>query len=111
MITTDEGAAEDLRDIIEAHNYALVLFQNDHHPTLGDDRADYVEASFPGYRRIVLTPGDWVVLPHKTAVTVPWREWVQAANAEEQRIYGYLLVEANTGQLRRVERFPTPPTR
>ena len=40
---------------------------------------------------------------------MPWREWVQTTNAEEEMIYGYLIVQADTGALRRVERFPDGP--
>jgi hypothetical protein len=110
MVCRERRAAADLQDIIAAHDYALVLFQNDHRPTRDDVRDDYFAASFPGYAPIRLTPNDWVVLPRETAsATVPWREWVQTANAEEERIYGYLIVRADTGELRRVERFPDGP--
>ena len=111
ILTTDRGAAADLADILAAHDYALVLFKNDRMPDRRDTRADYVEATFPGYAPIVLALADWAISRDDPATAiVPEREWKQTASLEqEERIYGYLIVRADTGALRRVERFPDGP--
>jgi hypothetical protein len=111
MVTTDRGAAEDLADILNARDFALVLFVNDRMPTRGDVREDYVEASFPGYGPIVLTASSWTIREGREAVaTAGDQEWRQTADARtEERVFGYLVVDAATGALRRADRFAAGP--
>ena len=107
LFTPAAAEAADLADLLAAHDYAIRLFRNDRTPQDDDTAADYVEASFPGYSAIVLTASDWTVTIGGPAAvaSAPDQAWNQSADAPEQLIYGAVITRADTGELRRVDRF------
>lgn len=86
----------------------LKIFTNPTTPIVEHTEADYTEATFQGYRDVVLPGVSWKPSGRGTLTFDP-REFVSAADQPTQQAYGYYLVHAVSGQLVGAERFASGP--
>lgn len=88
----------------------LKLYRNDKTPADSDTAADYTEASFTGYVAIALDPDDWTVTPgNPTEAVQPMQQFTSSAGGQNQDVYGYYVVGADSGRLKWAERFTDGP--
>lgn len=99
---------------LELDDLDLKLFKNNHTPADTDDATDYVEADFTGYAAEPLVQGNWAYTPGDPSTAVYGDVvYTSTAGSQSQIVYGYYLVQRNTGDLILAERFddndPTAP--
>lgn len=87
-------------------NLVLKLYQNDRVPRPGDVAANYQEANFIGYSAAVLSGDQWK-LDNGMPVGAVGETQVFASKADQpgQAIFGYYVVQADSGLLMWAERF------
>lgn len=102
----DSSEVQALQAWLEIDDLDLKLFKNDHIPVDSDDATDYVEADFTGYAAEPLNQATWVYTPGSPS-TAFYGDVVftSTAGSQSQIVYGYYLVQRNTGDLVLAERF------
>lgn len=89
-----------------AEDLILRLFKNNQIPADADTEADYTEATFIGYAPVTLDALDWTITEANPAVaTQPPQEFRSTQGGQDQGIYGYYVVGADSGRLKWAERF------
>ena len=91
---------------IELDDLDLKLFKNNHVPADTDDASDYIEADFTGYVAEQLNQATWVYTPGAPGrATYGDVVFSSTAGSQSQIVYGYYVVQRNTGDLMWAERF------
>lgn len=110
-LVTNEGELIALRYITGAvastEGLVLKLFQNNLTPTEGTLTGALTEATFTGYAAAPLT--SWTFTAGEEPVAEhPLVDFTSTIDQTAQIVYGYYIVQAGSGSLVFVERFPLP---
>ena len=81
----------------------LRLFKNDMTPADNDTAASYDEATFPGYRPVVLAGAQWSATD--TRAQCAEQVFTRTEHGAVERVYGYYLTRAKSGRIAWAERF------
>lgn len=104
------GTLDALRYLVNKavpENLVLHLFTNDTVPSDGDTEASYDEATFPGYKPVVLTGANWSVT--ETHAECAALVFARSEPGMVEKVYGYYLTRARSGRIAWAERFEQAP--
>jgi hypothetical protein len=111
-VVTDLGEVAALTYLVgQGSPEALVLklYKSDTTPSETSVAGDFTEADFAGYAPIPLTPASWSVGAPSSSAAYAKQTFTSSAAQAAQLIYGYLLVQENSGNLILAERFIDGP--
>lgn len=88
----------------------LKLFKNDVTPDASFVASDFIEADFDGYTPQPLFGISWIIVQDSpTEASYSQQEFVSSNTQTPQDVYGYYVIESDTGTLCWAERFTNGP--
>lgn len=106
----EQIALEALLNKTAPQNLDLKLFKSNTTPAETDTEATYTEADFTGYALVQLTAASWTVTPGApTEAAYAQQTFTSSAGAQNQNVYGYMIIQRTSGKLVYAERFSDGP--
>ena len=111
IVFANAGEVIALRNILNntaPQTLVLKLFTNNKIPAKTDVATDYIELAGFGYSSVVLTPGNFVFTPGDPSTAV-YPQMTFTFTGAAGFIYGYFVIQGNSGSLLFANRFLNSP--